>query len=408
LEPSESKIRLLQIVTGPKPLLFVEGQLRLMLARGFEVHVACTAADAKLRTFCAEQGCHWYEVPISRAIAPGSDLRSILRLLRLIRQIRPTVVEAHQSKAGLVGMLAAKLAGVPVRIYINHGTAFASAHGLGRALIKQGERLTCAAATAVRFVSPSLRSLFVAEGCCAETKIRPVVLSICGVDAERRFNPERVAACQGPTVRERYGIPPDAPVLGFVGRLIRIKGIETLNAAWRILRDRFPMSHMIMVGDYDDRAPVPPAIRQSLSDDPRVHRETFTNAVASYYAAMDVLVLPSHHEGLGMVLLEANAMNVPTVGSRIPGTVDAIQDGVTGTLVEPRDTPGFVGAITAYFEDPELRRRHGQSGREWVLKEFRPEDVWEAIHQDYLDILRQTNESQSCAFAWQNSPTIGS
>ena len=407
MKPSESPVTLLQVVTGPKPLLFVEGQLRLMLARGFEVHIASTVVDECLRKFCAEQECHCHLLPISRAIAPWEDLRAILRLLRLIRQIHPTVVEAHQSKVGLVGMLAAKLARVPVRIYINHGTAFASAHGWKRQLIKQGERLTCAAATAVRFVSPSLRSFFVAEGCCPEAKIRPVVLSICGVDAECRFNPARVAACSGPSVRERYGIPPGSPVLGFVGRLIRIKGIETLNAAWSILRERFPTSHMIIVGDYDDRDPVPPAIRNSLTNDPRVHRAPFTDDVASYYVAMDVLVLPSHHEGLGMVLLEANAMTVPTVGSRIPGTIDAIQDGVTGTLVEPCDTPGFVRAIAAYFEDSELRRRHGQAGRQRALSQFRPEDVWEAIHRDYLDILGQTKESSSCTPAWQHSPTTG-
>ena len=240
-----------------------------------------------------------------------------------------------------------------------------------------------------------MRNLFVAEGCCPKAKIRPLVPSVCGVDASNRFDPACVAALPCPSVREQFGIPADSLVLGFVGRLMHEKGIGTLHAAWQELRERYPAAHLLVVGGHDQRDPVPQAIRESMQRDPRVHLPGQVSDTPRYYAAMDVQILPSYREGLPVSLLEGSAMALPLVASRIPGIVDVVEDGVTGTLVGLHDVEGYVRAVAAYFDDSKLRRRHGEAGRQRMLREFRPEDVWEANHQDYLELLGR-RECEPC------------
>jgi glycosyltransferase involved in cell wall biosynthesis len=108
-----------------------------------------------------------------------------------------------------------------------------------------------------------------------------------------------------------------------------------------------------------------------------------------FYAAIDIVVLPSYREGFPNVLLEAAAMALPVVATRIPGCVDAVKDGVTATLVPPRDAEALAEAIRMYLSDPTLRRQHGQAGREWVLHNFNQEELWEAMYQEYVHLLRE-------------------
>jgi glycosyltransferase involved in cell wall biosynthesis len=104
---------------------------------------------------------------------------------------------------------------------------------------------------------------------------------------------------------------------------------------------------------------------------------------------MDVFAMPSYREGFGVVNLEAAAMTLPVVSTRIPGCVDSVADGVTGTLVPPRDADALESAIREYLDNPELRRRHGEAGRQRALRDFRPEGIWEPLYQLYLDLEQE-------------------
>lgn len=381
-------IRLLHVVTIPMSLTFLRGQGGLMHARGFDVHALSSPGDL-LAAFGANEGVTVHAVPMSRRISAFGDLRAVAALYRAIRRIRPTLVHAHTPKGGLLGMIAAALAGVPVRVYHMRGLPMMSATGGRRLLLRQTERLSCALAHRVLCVSHSLRDAAVAEKVCPPDKIRVLGHgSGQGVDARTRFNPAGLSPGARVATRRRFGIPDDARVVGFVGRIVCDKGVRELLDAWRMLQAEYPDAHLLVVGPFERRDTVPTDVEFALRNGPRIHLTGLDWETPPLYAAMDVVALPTYREGFPNVALEAAAMELPIVATRIPGCVDAIDDGRTGTLVPARDACALAAALRGYLDDAGLRARHGRAGRARVLRDFRPLDLWNATYRQYISLLR--------------------
>jgi glycosyltransferase involved in cell wall biosynthesis len=188
-------------------------------------------------------------------------------------------------------------------------------------------------------------------------------------------------------VRERLAIPGDALVVGFVGRLVRDKGVVELADAFARLKERFPGLHLVMAGPFEERDAVSATVRRSLESDPAVHLLGAVDDPAPIYAASDVVALPTYREGFPNVPLEAAAMGVPVVATRVEGCVDAVVDGVTGTLVPPRDASALAGALATYLDSVTLRTAHGQAARARVETSFRSERIWEALLAEYDQAL---------------------
>jgi glycosyltransferase involved in cell wall biosynthesis len=256
-----------------------------------------------------------------------------------------------------------------------------------RALLWVSDRVACALAHRVWAVSPSLLEAALAHGLARRSKTMvPARGSINGVDAAEAFRPEshRAAAAR---LRLRHGAT-FSPVIGFVGRLVRDKGIVELAAAWGRVRDQHPGTQLWLVGPLDETDPVPAETLAELGADPRVKLLGLDWNIAPYLAAFDLLVLPTRREGLGNVLLEAAAMGIPAVATRTTGCVDAILDGQTGALVPVGDSAALAAAISTYLESPALRALHGAAARQRTLDHFRPEGVWTAIFEGYRAALQ--------------------
>jgi glycosyltransferase involved in cell wall biosynthesis len=382
-------LKVLHLTTVPSTLIFLRGQASFMRRHGVEL-CAISSPGPELTRFGEEEGIAVAAVEMSRRISPVSDLFALRQLAAQIRRFKPDIVHSHTPKAGLLGVVAASLVGVPVRIYQVHGLPFMTATGFTRHLLRLTESVASSLASEVLFVSPSIRRVAIDEGLCdADVAVVLGQGSVNGVEAAGYFNPARYASHRR-EVRQRYGIPPEATVIGFVGRLVKDKGINELLACWQSLRSKRSDLHMILAGPFEERDAVHDSIRVALLADPNIHMVGANYDIAPFYSAMDVLVLPTHREGLGMVLLEAGAMELPVVSSRIPGCVDAVADGVTGTLVEPGDACRLALAVRRYLDDPELRKAHGCAGRRRVLDAFDPDLVREATYNEYARLVGAT------------------
>lgn len=354
-----------------------------MRERGLEVSVISSPGEL-LDQFAQKEGVPAYPVLMPRRITPLQDLLAVARIRQILRRIRPHIVHAHTPKGGLLGMLAAWTCRVPVRIYHIRGLPYLTATGAKRLLLRFSERVACTLAHQVLCVSHSIRQVVVEEGMCPAGKIKVLAWgSGQGVDAEGRFCPERFDEQIKQQLRQSLHIPQEAIVLGFVGRIVRDKGIVELVDAWRRLRGDYPHLHLLLVGDYEEQDPVPNDIYELLNSDPQAHVTGWVDDTAPYYAIMDILVLPSYREGFPNAPLEAAAMELPVVATDIPGTRDAVENGKTGTLVPPCNAEALAQAIRSYLCAPELREVHGKAGRQRVLQYFRQEFLWQALYEEY-------------------------
>ncbi len=380
------RLTVVHVMTVPVSLGFLRGQPAFMRARGIDLQ-AVTSPGPELEAWGRAEGVPVHAVEMPRRISPLQDLAALWRLARLLRRLRPDLVHAHTPKGGLLGMMAAALAGVPARLYHIRGLPYAAAAGRRRHLLRTTERISCGLAHRVLAVSRSMRDLAVGDGLCPAGKIDVLCGgSGNGVDARGRFSPATPEAAAA--ARAALGLPAGAPVIGFVGRLVRDKGVVELAEAWRALRDDFPGAHLLLAGPEEAQDAVPPAVLAALRADPRVRFLGMVRDTPRAYAAMDLVALPTYREGFPNVALEAGAMGLPIVATAVPGCTDAVVDGTTGILVPAGDAGALAAGLRRYLADPALRAAHGGAGRARVLAEFRQEAIWEALAAEYAALAR--------------------
>lgn len=380
--------RLVVAITDSVSTVLLRGQLQHAGRAGFDVWLLSAAGPA-LERFAAEEGVAVEAVAWQRGLAPLGDLRGCFQAYRLFRRIRPAIVNASTPKAGLLATLAAFLARVPVRIFTLRGLRSTTLMGVAKFVVEISEWLTCRLATDVVCISEGIRSAAVARGIVPAAKARVLARgSSNGIDLGRfTATPEKFAAAA--ELRESLGIPKASPVIGFVGRLVRDKGVAELVAAYTSLRlrDEFPDLHLMLIGPAESANALPPTVQEQIESLPNVHLAGSLQDPSPAYLAMDVLALPTHREGFGNVLLEAGAMGIPVVASAVEGCLDAVADGETGTLVPVGSVPRLAAALAAYLRDPDLGRRHGEAGRTRVLSFFRQDEVWQAQAELYRSLL---------------------
>lgn len=382
------------------PKQFLLDHFRLLRMEGCRVSLICSEGP-EARYSAKLTGAEFIPVFIEQTMAPIKDLVSTWHLWRVFRRIRPDMVIAHMSKSGLLGMLAAWLTGVKTRIYYNHGMALFSSTGIRRAILRVVEMLTCRLATHVLFCAQSTCKLALQAG-----MTRPDnswVLgngTISGIDTEK-FRPcpdDSLRAAQ----RDKWGIQGDPVVVGFVGRYVAHKGIRTLIEAWRLLQEETrKRARLVLLGGHVHSEPdIRQLIEQAVADRIHVINGGWTEDMPKAYWAMDVVVLPSWHEGFPYSLLEAQATGLATIASRVPGNIDAIVDGENGLTVPVEDPAALAAAIQQLIENAELRHALGRKARERVISLFRREQVLANMIHFLTQVSRHDQRSRQLP-EWQ-------
>jgi glycosyltransferase involved in cell wall biosynthesis len=363
-------------ITHPQTCLTLTGRLKALRAAGFDVMLVCSPGEL-LDSTAAREGVRAIPLPMRRGIAPLSDARSLFRLWRLLRRLRPALAEFSTPKAGLLGGIAAWMVGVPVRIYMLRGLKLDTASGWKRSILLAAERVSAACAQVVLCNSTSLRAESEALGIAPARK-----LSLIGNGSSNGVNVDRF--CPGPTdVRERLGLRRESPVIGFVGRLTRDKGIPELVDAFDLILRSEPEAHLLLVGWFDasDDA-LSPSMRERIQGQPRICYSGFVQDTVPWYRAMDVLVLPTWREGFPNAVLEAAATGIPVITTQCTGSRDSVIPEVTGMLIPPGCPEAIAETVMELLHDPARRRRMGQAGRKWVEENFSDRHVL-ALTVDY-------------------------
>lgn len=368
---------------------FLEGQLEYFQKRGFDVTLLSPERRDGEWTVPEPEGVATVEVPMERKMAPLRDLASLWRLWRAMRALRPVVSNVGTPKAGLLGGIAAWLNRVPCRFYTLHGLRFETASGLKRRILIYAERLACRFAHRVVCVSHSVREKAIAFG--LTNRERTLVLgsgSCNGVDASR-FAPNPKLIQRAAALRRQLGIPERAPVILFVGRLTRDKGIPELMEAFLQLDKQFPEVRLLLAGCFEKEDPLPADIRRRLARHPHIIFAGPVQDTPSFYAAADIVVLPSHREGLPTVVLEAQAAGRPVVGAQATGIVDVVTDGETGLLFPVGDVAALTRALARLVTDKDLAGKLERAGQEQVNREFQQVRIWDSLYRAYLEVLQK-------------------
>lgn len=354
------------------------------LSRRYEVTLLVNVDDEALLRAMALPATVIH-VRIERKESPWRDLLALYRLFVLFRKHRFQLVHSISPKGGLLGMLAAWLARVPIRVHTFQGEVWATRRGLWRAILKLMDRLVGVLATRITVVSHSERNFLIAEKIIAANKSEVLGQgSICGIDPERF----RADAAMRATVRHELGIPDEAVVVLFVGRLNRDKGILDLAEAFAKLAKTIPEAILLVVGP--DEEGIFESVMQICSElAAQVRRVGFTQTPEKFMAAADLLCLPSYREGFGLVIVEAAAVGIPSVCSQIYGITDAVDNGVTGLLFPAGNIPALEHELSRLLQDADLRRVMGMAAKERALSMFSQDRVVAAMLMFYAELMQE-------------------
>ncbi|MFC1976427.1 glycosyltransferase family 4 protein [Chloroflexota bacterium] len=359
-------------------------QLRSIQQAGYEV-VGISSPGPNISALEAA-GIRHIPVPMTRNVTPLADLVSFWRLYRVMRREHFTIVHAHTPKAELLGQVAARLAGVPVVVDTFRGIYLRNdMHPLWRSLFMTMARIAASCADIVLSQSNEMMRMAAQEGICPPEKIEFLGN---GIDV-RRFDRDRLDQAIVAQKRAELGLPPESPVVGFVGRLVREKGILELLQACQIVRQHLPAVRLLIVGPIDHEKP--DALTPEMAKEYGVAAFcTFTGLrhdMPELYALMDVFALPSHRESFPRSPMEASAMGVPCVVTDIQGCREAVEHRRNGLLVPSGDVPALAQAIIELLPHREKAKQMAVEGRRMAVARFDEQLVFEKVKAKYEQLL---------------------
>lgn len=374
-------------VTIDDSLQFLKGFPDALVCAGWEVHVVCSPGW-RSEALRGKPSIVVHALEMDRDPRPVRDLRALMAWRRLIRKIRPDVVYVGTPKAGLLGIIASAISLVPKRVYLLRGLRLETARGMTASILWFLERLTMSLATDVIAVSKSLQSEAISRRLVRRDHIAVLGAgSSNGVDLER-FAPQVRSSPESARLRIELGIDENVPVIGFVGRLTRDKGLYVLADALRYLGDESRAVQLLVVGelDYDTGDEALTTLRASGV---RLIETGYQSSPQGYYHLMTVLCHPSYREGFANVILEAAASGIPVVGSNATGVRDAIIDRVTGLIADTGDARVLAARLSEVLDNPESAKKMGHAARQWASEYYAREDV----QKRYLDAIIQSNST---------------
>lgn len=367
---------------------FVQTQLREQIISLVKAGAEVTVVASEKQLVPTIPDSHYVSIEIPRKINLIKDMMALFKLWKLFRRSDFKIVHSSTPKAGLLSAIAAKLAGVPIRLHTFTGQPWVELSGFKHFLSKSSDKLIVLLNTHCYTDSASQKKFLIQKGVSSDKGLTVLGSgSLAGIDT-KRFNPSRFSDVDKVQLRTELGIRHSGNIILFVGRISRDKGVFELLEAFSKVAVEHINTFLIMLGpsdicDEELQEKLPIKLKEKLI------LPGFSNIPERYMAIADFLVLPSYREGFGTVVIEAAAMGIPTIGTNIYGLSDAIIDGETGVLVPVKDSSQLAIAIKLLLTETNYRVKLGDAAASRVKKEFTKERLNKLMTDEYLRFLER-------------------
>ena len=357
-----------------------------MAEQGFDV-LMISSDGAEIPDLIQQESCPHLVIPFTRSITPFTDLRCLWKLTRLLRKLKPQIVHTHTPKAGLIGMWAARLAGVPVRLHTIAGLPWMESKGIMRFVLKSMERLT---AMPARRVYPNSHML---NRYLQQENVGPNKMKVLGDGSSNgidtaHFRKTAELEAEGAALREGEGVRAGACIWIFIGRIVKDKGITELVDAFKSVHEQFPEDRLWLVGQEEPELdPLDATHQEILRNHPAIKCWGFRKDVRPFLAAADVLTFPSYREGFPNVPMQAGAMGCTLLLSDINGCNEIVDHRENGLLFPVKDTDALLAAMVEVRRDPLLRKSFAEAIRRKIEQTYDQKKVWSLILKEYEELL---------------------
>lgn len=375
MKKNTKKLRLIFITTVPETIhLALEEQIPYLLKQGYDVSTICSKGSwTTISDIKEKYGIKAYRVEFKRIISPIHDFFSLLHVTALLFLLRPNIIHASTPKAALLSIIGGSIVRIPLRIYHNRGIIYQDYKGIAKIFWHTIEKILCFLSHIVIVNSQSNRQYLQKYNLCPITKLHLLGSgSSHGIDSIK-FNPSNVSISDKENLRQNLRIPATKVIFGFVGRIVKDKGVMDLAAAWKILLKMNVDAHLVLVGPTaEPRGTIPSNCLEYLNTTPSIHFCSDAKNARKYYSIFDIFVLPSYREGFPNVVLEAGAMEIPVITTDALGCIDSVIDGVTGLICKTGDQNALADLMFKLYINPVLRKNLGKQAREHIIKNYDP------------------------------------
>jgi len=364
---------------------FIGDQFLYFHQKDYDVHVICSPSN-QIKQFAEDKKFSYHEIPILRSFSILQDIKSIIELCRYIKLNNIEIVSGHTPKGALLSMIAAFIMRVPKRIYFRHGLVFETSGGLKKILLQSIEKLTSKLSTQIICVSHSVYNQSLKYHLNCKKKQKVLASGSCnGIDLNR-FSVESIQYEKQMKLKNSLGIPSNAFVVGFTGRLVIDKGIIELVNAFNLLYEKNSNVYLLLVGMLEERDSLPINIIDSIVSHPNIiYTGYVSNAeIEYYYSLMNVFVLPSYREGFPTSVLEASSMQLPVITTKVTGCIDSIIENKTG-IFTGHDASDLAKNIEVFKDNDKKAAVFGKNGRNFVDQHFNQNTLWDEIEKLYID-----------------------
>ncbi|QLL59915.1 glycosyltransferase family 4 protein [Empedobacter falsenii] len=339
-----------------------------------------------------EEGIKVYPIEMSRKITPIKDIKSLWSMYRLLKKEKPQIVHTHTPKAGIVGMLAAKFAGIPIRLHTVAGLPLMEAKGNKRKILDFVEKLTYSSATKIYPNSLGLYNFILQNGYASKDKLHVIADgSSNGIDTNF-FSKENISLDEQVSLKTKLIINENDFVFVFVGRLVGDKGINELISAFSKLQ--IDNVKLLLVGSFEaELDPLNIETLKEINTNSKIISVGFQKDVRPYFAISNVLVFPSYREGFPNVVMQAGAMELPSIVSNINGCNEIVQEGKNGTIISVKSSEEILNAMQKLISDKNYYASLQINARPMIQSRYEQSVVWEAILDEYNLLISQLPNS---------------